>query len=98
MAPDTIVACWKALTGWPGTEERAPRIRIPTLVIFGEHDAAAIVEGSRRLVELIPGSELCAISDAAHSPQEEQPAAYNNALLRFLSAAAPTRDESGAQA
>lgn len=84
MSPDTLVGCWNALQAWGGTEERLPRIAARTLIICGERDSALIVDGSQRLAELIPGARLRTIAGAAHSPQEERPAAFNAALRGFL--------------
>jgi hypothetical protein len=76
MAAETLLGCWNALQEWGGTEERLPRINMPTLIIYGERDSALIVDGSRRLAELISGARLCTIAGAAHCPQEEQPEAF----------------------
>ena len=84
MSPDVLRACWHALAGWDGTEQRAAHIETPTLVICGERDAPELVAGARRLAELIPRSELCLIAGAAHSPQEEKAEAFNRALRAFL--------------
>lgn len=84
MSPEALLGGWTALQTWGGTEERALRIRTPTLIIYGERDRALIVDGSRRLATLIPGARLCVIPEAAHSPQEERPDAFNAALRRFL--------------
>ena len=87
MSSDTLLGCWNALQQWGGTEERLPQLDARTLIICGERDSALIVDGSRRLADLIPGARLCVIEGAAHLPQEEKPEAYNDALRRFLSAA-----------
>jgi pimeloyl-ACP methyl ester carboxylesterase len=84
MTPETLLAAWQALMSWPGTETRAHRIDLPTLVIYGTHDAPALVAGSKRLGELIPGSQTRSIAEAAHAPQEEQPEQFNAALRAFL--------------
>jgi len=84
MSPDILLGCWNALQEWGGTEGRLPRVEIRTLIICGERDSALIVDGSRRLAELIPGARLCTIAGAAHSPQEERPEAFNAALRGFL--------------
>jgi len=49
MSQDVLRACWKALEQWPGTEERAPAIGVPTLILCGERDAPELLAGSRRL-------------------------------------------------
>lgn len=84
MTPETLLACWQALMDWQGTEQRAPQIGAPTFVIYGGHDARALIDGSRRLCELIPDSTMHVIDEAAHAPQEETPAEFNAALGEFL--------------
>jgi pimeloyl-ACP methyl ester carboxylesterase len=84
MTPETLLAGWQALMSWQGTEHRAVKIRARTLVIYGTHDAPALIEGSRRLAQLIPSCETRAIVETAHSPQEERPEEFNAALRGFL--------------
>jgi pimeloyl-ACP methyl ester carboxylesterase len=84
MLPESLLAGWQALMNWQGTEERAAQIAAPTLIIYGSHDAPALIEGSKRLSDLIPNSETVVIADAAHAPQEEKPEEFNAALGDFL--------------
>lgn len=84
MKPETILAGWQALMNWQGTEERAAQIAAPTFIIYGTHDARALIEGSKRLGELIRNSKIHVIAEAAHAPQEEKPAEFNAALGEFL--------------
>jgi len=85
MKPETLLAGWRALMQWPGTEQRAAEIKTRTLIIYGACDAPALVAGSQRLAELIPESLLYSIAEAAHCPQEERPQEFNAALREFLS-------------
>ena len=84
MSPDVLRAAWRALGTWEGTETRAASIAARTLVVCGEYDVPAIVEGSHRLAQLIPSCALEVIGDSAHSPQEEQPEEYNAVLRAFF--------------
>ncbi|MBI3784386.1 MAG: alpha/beta hydrolase [Deltaproteobacteria bacterium] len=84
MSPESLLGCFNALLAWHGTEKRAAQICTPTLILCGADDSPMIVDGSRRLAELIPGSELCLIPATTHAPQEESPLQYNAALRRFL--------------
>ena len=88
MSPEVLQAGWKALAGWQGTLERATRIPVRTLVIYGEDDGPALVDGSRRLAELIPNSKLHVVEGGAHCPQEERPDEFNAVLRAFLEARA----------
>jgi len=84
MGPEMLRAGWKALLSWAGTSERAAAIRVPTMIVCGERDSPALLAGSRRLAELIPGAALHLIAAAAHCPQEERPAEFNALLRAFL--------------
>lgn len=91
MLPETLLAGWQALMKWQGTEQRAAHITAPTLVIYGSHDAPALIEGSKRLGELIPNSTTVLINEAAHAPQEERPEEFNAVLGEFLGRAGRRR-------
>ena len=59
-------------------------IRVPTLVVWGEHDVLM----PRRLAETwrdaIPGAQLAVLPDAGHVPMVESPSAFVDAVLGFL--------------
>jgi 3-oxoadipate enol-lactonase len=61
------------------------KIAAPTLVIAGRHDPATTVEAGEFLRDRIPGAKL-AVLEAAHIANVEQPQAYNDTLLGFLTA------------
>ena len=86
MSLDAFVGAARALVTWEGTAERARDIQAPTLIIYGDLDAPALIEGSRRLAELIPKTSVEVIAEAAHSPQWERPELFNRALRRHLEA------------
>jgi len=62
----------------------AGSVTVPTLVLVGEHDSIAPPHLSRELAGLIPGAQLVVIPDAGHLPNEENPAAFNQAVRSFL--------------
>ena len=86
MSPNAFIGAWDALVTWEGTKSRAREISVPTLVIYGDLDAPALIRGSKRLAELIPGARVEVIPEAAHSPQWERPELFNRALRRHLEA------------
>jgi 3-oxoadipate enol-lactonase len=61
------------------------KITAPTLVIAGRHDPATTVEAGEFLRDRIPGAKL-AVLEAAHIANVEQPQAYTDTLLGFLTA------------
>lgn len=68
---------WKPVTG------RLGEIHVPTLIFWGEEDAA-FFKASKILEEKISGSKLITVARVGHSPHEEAPDVFNKALLPFL--------------
>ena len=60
------------------------RLRVPTLVLVGEHDRVTGVPESRALAEAIPGARFEVLPGGGHAVNQENPAAFNAALGRFL--------------
>jgi 3-oxoadipate enol-lactonase len=61
-----------------------PTVKVPTLVIVGEHDQMTPPEDSRSIAAGIPGAQLVTIDQAGHMSNLENPDAFNEALLTFL--------------
>ncbi|SFL12943.1 3-oxoadipate enol-lactonase [Falsiroseomonas stagni] len=60
-------------------------LRMPALVLVGEHDEATPRTSAEVLRDAIPGAELKMIMGAAHIPTLERPNAVAEAILGFLS-------------
>jgi hypothetical protein len=60
------------------------RIRVPTLVLWGESDRVAPVAYGQRYAALIPGARFEAIPRAGHHPELERPGAFVSAVEGFL--------------
>jgi pimeloyl-ACP methyl ester carboxylesterase len=67
-----------------GFKKRTASVKVPTLVVTGEHDLTVKTEESFRLVREIAGAELLVIPDCAHLPQEEQPEAFVKGVQTFM--------------
>jgi 3-oxoadipate enol-lactonase len=70
------------------TQDRAApieRIAVPTLVITSNEDRLYSPALARDMARRIPGAELVEIQGAGHLSNIEQPAAFNEAVLGFLS-------------
>jgi pimeloyl-[acyl-carrier protein] methyl ester esterase len=80
---DTLASLWRSLTA---AEHRSTlaSITIPSLVIAGERSRLYRPEVTQWLASRIPGCRHVAISAAGHTPQMEQPAAFNAAVAAFL--------------
>jgi pimeloyl-ACP methyl ester carboxylesterase len=66
---------------------RLGEIRVPTLVIHGESDAAIPMSEAEAIATGVTGAELVRIPDAGHSTPLEAPDAVNVALAEFFSRA-----------
>ncbi|MDP3063642.1 MAG: alpha/beta fold hydrolase [Chloroflexota bacterium] len=69
--------------------DRLGEVQAPTLVLVGELDLPDFRLVADILAANIPGARQQVIADAGHLPPLEQPAAFNAALLDFLSRLAP---------
>ena len=74
----------KALLTWDGALDQLGGIKIPTLVIVGEHDLGAPVSQAERIANRIPGAKLVVIPHAGHLSCLEEPTAVNAAIEEFL--------------
>lgn len=63
---------------------RLHEIRVPTLVVCGDLDAATVPEKSRTIARYVHGAELVFIEGAGHMSALEEPEQVNHALLPFL--------------
>jgi pimeloyl-ACP methyl ester carboxylesterase len=59
-------------------------VRVPTLVLWGEHDSITPLELSEELCAGIPGARLVTIPEAGHISNLDNPPAFNAALREFL--------------
>ncbi len=72
-------------SGFPPLDDDDVRgIRAPTLLLTGERSPAFLLRLTDRLEELLPIVERDEIPDASHTMHEENAAAVNEAIVRFL--------------
>lgn len=65
-------------------DRRLAGIRVPTMVVAGEIDAPTPPSRMEIYRDRIPGARMAVIRGAAHLPNLEKPAAFNQALAGFL--------------
>lgn len=65
--------CFKPYMHDPSLSGMLPKIRVPTLVVWGEEDEIIPVECGRQYAEAISGAELRTISDCGHFVHLDQP-------------------------
>jgi 3-oxoadipate enol-lactonase len=76
------IACCEALSTLD-QRELLPKIRSPTLVIAGLHDLSTPVAAGELIRSRIPGASMTLL-DAAHISNVEQPHAFTEAVIGFL--------------
>jgi len=62
-------------------------IRVPTLIMAGEHDDIGTPDEQRRLAEQIPRSRLIVYPGVGHTPQWEDPERFVDDVVAFVRAA-----------
>lgn len=63
---------------------RLGEIQAPTLVIVGDEDIVTPLKASERLADGIPNATLVTVPAAGHLANQQQPAAFNDAVAAFL--------------
>ena len=61
-----------------------PSIKVPVLILVGEHDALTPPALSESMKRAIPGARLQVIEGAGHLSSLENPEVFNAHLLAFL--------------
>ena len=75
---------WKPFMHNPGLRRRLHRVRVPTLVLWGEHDGVVSADYGQSYAQAIPGARFATIPAAAHLPHLERPDAVADAVHRFI--------------
>ncbi len=63
---------------------RLDELTMPALIVIGEHDLPFLQAASRFLLDGMPGASELRLSKAGHLPNLEQPARFQEGVLRFL--------------
>jgi pimeloyl-ACP methyl ester carboxylesterase len=71
----------------PGSFTRAQirSIQAPTLVADGDHDEIILLDQIKEMATVIPNGKLVVFKDTSHFALWQDPAAFNQALVEFLS-------------
>jgi len=83
-APEGYAGAAEALAVADLTEATS-RLRLPALVLVGEHDAATPLSSAQALQAAIPGAALAVLPGVAHIPTVQRPDDVTAAIAGFLS-------------
>jgi len=67
------------------------RVRVPTLIVWGDRDRNKTLAEAEELQQRIPGSTLVHVPDAGHYVHEESPEAVAAAIRSYLTSPRPRR-------
>lgn len=83
---NALVAHLRALTSaeTAGLSDRLGTVKVPTAVVWGQHDRAVPVSVGRRLQAAIPGATLDVIPEACHFVPEEAPRRVADVITGLL--------------
>ena len=85
---DALLRQVEGMTNGPAPRSRLHEIDKPTLVVWGNEDRAVLRRHTQLLLDGIRGARYAEISRAGHTPQLEQPEAFNAAVREFLATVA----------
>ena len=84
MKPANLAACMHTLGGRDDVTGRLEEIRVPSLVIHGDADAAIDLALARALAAGLPDARLVVIPGAGHAANLTHPRPVNAAITAFL--------------
>jgi pimeloyl-ACP methyl ester carboxylesterase len=87
----TLVGFLHALEVHDETEALAVLAKIPTLIVCGDRDLLTPKEYSEAMAKALPKAELVIVGGAGHLVQLEQPEIVDDALVRLVERATPSK-------
>jgi len=86
IKPANLLGCMQTLASRDDVTGKLGQIKVPTLVIHGDADAAIELALAQTLAAGIAGAELVVVPGAGHAANLTHPAAVNPAIAKFLDA------------
>jgi pimeloyl-ACP methyl ester carboxylesterase len=83
--PEGVARALEAMRERPDSTTRLGKIRVPVLSIVGEEDTLTPPDRARAIADGVPDGRMVRIPGAGHLSNLEDPAAFNRALIGFLS-------------
>jgi pimeloyl-ACP methyl ester carboxylesterase len=87
----TLVGFLHALEVHDETAGLVALAKVPTLIVCGDHDLLTPQECSEYMADALPKAELLIVGGAGHLVQLEQPEIVDDALVRLVERATPSR-------
>ncbi|MEO3760759.1 alpha/beta hydrolase [Mycobacterium sp. B14F4] len=87
----TLVEFLHALEVHDETDGLATLAKVPTLIACGDRDLLTSMEYSQAMAASLPKAELVIVGGAGHLVQLEEPEAINDALVRLVERATPSK-------
>ena len=87
--PRGIAGALRGMAIRPDRRADLPGIKVPTLVLVGEHDVITPPADAKALAAAIPNAQLEVIPESGHMSPYENPSAANAVILRFLKSLEP---------
>ena len=91
---DGLGSAFLAMAARPDLTPALPTLRMPVLVIYGEHDAR-LAEPVHRLAEGLPQRRVVCLRGCTHGTSGQRPDDWSGAVLRFLDDIEVGREISG---
>ena len=83
-SPIAVAGTLIALAGRTDTTPSLFSIKVPTLILVGQHDALTPPSASHAMKDKIPDAEIHSIPRSAHLSNLENPGIFNEHLMKFL--------------
>lgn len=82
--PGVAAAGMGMIKGFADLPQRLQEVRVPVLLLWGDQDREFPLSAAQRLHDRIPEAQLRVIPGTGHYPHEEDPSAFNAALVEWL--------------
>jgi pimeloyl-ACP methyl ester carboxylesterase len=82
--PDGLVAAVRAIRDRPDSTDVVRGLRVPFLVVTGDHDPINSVEYGRELAATALNGEILVLEETGHLPSLERPEAFDAKLLELV--------------
>lgn len=76
-------ATWEAMSQW-SMVDRLARVRVPTLIVVGDHDVSTPPAVAQIMADAIPDNRLLVVPGVGHALPQEAPEVWTQAVLHFV--------------